>query len=492
MKKSDKVCCLICLGILLFFFCTIVARIFTRQILVKHFGMNNAFTDLVFFDARYLNDSSESSEEETDDELGRKPSHVNIDWKALYPFPEENTAQSEEAVVLSVPVEAAVQTTENVEEKKNEWISDCHVACQALTERINRYEDFFRWNIEERINDYTSDYLMGYLAMTEWAKQYEGLLRWNYVSYAEYNGIVETSDGYLTTVTSKRDMQEYADASISLSDFCTSNGIEFLYVNAPVKICRFSDEDISGVSDFSNQNADDFLARLDSEGIECCDLRIPLHGEGYNHHDMFFKTDNHWRPETGLWAAGKVCSALNADFGFRIDLSYVNPDRYAAELYPEWFLGAQGKKVTLAHAEPEDFSLLYPTFETLLHYEVKSEDINTEGDFSVTYDMDCVAEKNYYRKNPYAAYIYGNQPVERFENKLVDNGYRVLMIHDSFGNCVVPFLAMGIQYVDSIDLRHFDGSLQTFIETEHPDCVIVMYNSEMLGQTISDNVFDFR
>ena len=454
--------------------------------------MNNAFTDLVFFDARYLNDGSESSEEETDDELGRKSTLVNIDWAALYPFHEDNTAQKEETAVLPDPVENVVQPTESVEEKKNSWISDYYASCQALAERINQYEDFFRWNIEERINDYASDYLMGYQKMTEWAKQYESFVRWNYVSYSEYNGIVETSDGYLTTVTSKKDMQEYADAAISLSKFCTSHGIDFLYVNAPVKICRFADKDISGVSDFSNQNADDFLAILNSEKTEWYDLRIPLHDEEHSHHDMFFRTDNHWRPETGLWAAGKVMSVLNDNFGFRIDLSYVNADRYTVELYPEWFLGAQGKKVTLAHAEPEDFSLLYPTFETLLHYEVKSEDIDTEGDFSVTYDMDCVTEKNYYRKNPYAAYIYGNQAVERFENKLVDNGYRVLMIHDSFGNCVVPFMAMGIQYVDSIDLRHFNGSLQTYIEVEHPDCVIVMYNSEMLGQTISDDVFDFR
>ena len=152
-----------------------------------------------------------------------------------------------------------------------------------------------------------------------------------------------------------------------------------------------------------------------------------------------------------------------------------------------------GKKVTLSRAHPEDFTLLYPENETLLHYEVKSEGFDSDGDFSILYDMDCLREKNYYQ-DPYLAYIYGNQPLERIENKLVDNGYHILVIRDYFGNCVIPFLAMGIQYVDAIDLRYFDGSLQTYIEAEHPDAVVVIYNSGMLNDlTIrSGGLFDFR
>ena len=494
MKKTDKIFCSICLTILLFFFCMIVMRIFTRQILVKQFGMNNAFTDLVFFDARYLNDGEKASEAEMDDGAEEISAQVKIDWAEIYPFSEEYCAQSEEDTPRSDTVSETVQTDTDMEKKEDDGTSVFSTARQAVTERVKRYEDFWRWNLEEKVNDYASDYLIGYLAMTEWAKQYEDMMRWNYVPYSEYNGIIETSDGYLTAVTSKRDMQEYADAAVRLYDFCTSEGSKFLYINAPVKICRITDSDISGVSDFSHQNADDFLSLLNSERVPCYDLRIPLHEEGHDHHAMYFRTDNHWHPETGLWAAGKIVSVLNADYGFKIDPSYVNEDRYTAEVYPEWFLGAQGKKVTLAHADPEDFTLLYPTFDTLVHYEVKSRNVDADGDFSVFYDMNCVTEKNYYRKDPYAAYIYANQALERIENRLVDNGYHVLVVHDSYGNCVVPFLAMGIQYVDSIDLRFFDGSLQTFIEREHPDCVIVLYNAEMYGLTNSNAVavFDLR
>ena len=66
----------------------------------------------------------------------------------------------------------------------------------------------------------------------------------------------------------------------------------------------------------------------------------------------------------------------------------------------------------------------------------------------------------------------------------------MLFIHASLSNCVVPFVALGIEYTDEIDLRHFTGSVETFIRTEKPDIVIVAYNSEVPGT--DDRLYDFR
>lgn len=100
--------------------------------------------------------------------------------------------------------------------------------------------------------------------------------------------------------------------------------------------------------------------------------------------------------------------------------------------------------------------------------------LDREGDFSIIYNMGLINEKT--GKASYAAYIYGDQPVEHIDNRLADNDLRVLMIHDSFGDCVVPFLAMGVRTVDSMDVRHFTGSVRYFIEQTEPDVVIVLYN----------------
>lgn len=201
----------------------------------------------------------------------------------------------------------------------------------------------------------------------------------------------------------------------------------------------------------------------------------------FDHHQMYFKTDHHWLPETGLWAAREIVQKLNRACGFNFELSGIQDDDINKTVYPKHFLGSQGKKVTLAKAEPEDISLLYPDYDTEFHYEIMNLGVNTEGDFSIFYDMHYMEELDYYKGHPFAAYIYGNQPLEQIENRRLDNGKRLLVIHDSYALPVIPFLALKAQYVDAIDPRYFDGSLRTYIERTKPDAVIVLYNAAELA-----------
>ena len=92
MKKSDKVFCSICLAILLFFFFSISVRFLTRQVLVKHFGISNALTSIVFFDVQFLNGDN-AVDAENAEMPEQRSSHIDIDWVALYPFSEASLIQ---------------------------------------------------------------------------------------------------------------------------------------------------------------------------------------------------------------------------------------------------------------------------------------------------------------------------------------------------------------------------------------------------------------
>ena len=77
--------------------------------------------------------------------------------------------------------------------------------------------------------------------------------------------------------------------------------------------------------------------------------------------------------------------------------------------------------------------------------------LDETGDISLCYDMDKVSEIDYYNKSPYSTYFYGDNALMRIENLLEDDGLRVLLLHDSFSDCVIPFLSLGIEYLDTID-----------------------------------------
>ena len=143
----------------------------------------------------------------------------------------------------------------------------------------------------------------------------------------------------------------------------------------------------------------------------------------------------------------------------------------------------------MSRADPEDITLIYPQEKLLLNFRVPTQSLDLTGDFSVIYAMKHIERKDYYHANPYAAYKYADQPLTQTHNLLNHNKKRILIVHDSFTNCVIPFLALGIEYVDEIDLRAFTGSLKRFIADNKPDAMAVMYNSQVPGRT---DMFDFR
>lgn len=376
---------------------------------------------------------------------------IKIDWEKLYPFEIEDRKEPERR--------------------------------ESIAEKVYLY-------VKEKCRKYLSEKLIGYYSIVESAKLYEDYVGWNMASAFDYNAVVKLHDGYLTSYIESRDITENARSTIELAEFCRKNGIDFFYANLPTKICISEDRNISGVLDFSNQNADRFLEMLGEAGVKYYDFRKILHEYGMNHHDAFFVTDHHWKPETGLWAARHILKILRDDYGWDVNPNVLNPDRFDYVIYPEWFLGSQGKKITHARTKPDDFTMIYPKFTTSLHYEIPSAGINVSGDFAVTYDMRHVESRDYYSRNPYAAYNHADKPLIRIENRKLDDGRKILVVHDSVSNCVIPFIAMEIQYIDSIDLRHFTGSLRNFIKQEKPDKVIVMYYGEIPGRNAGHSPSD--
>jgi hypothetical protein len=80
----------------------------------------------------------------------------------------------------------------------------------------------------------------------------------------------------------KETSQQY-DALAELNDFCEDEGIDFLYIQAPYKISEYCDTDnVSGILDFANQNADELLVQLDSTGINYYDIRETIYESNFN------------------------------------------------------------------------------------------------------------------------------------------------------------------------------------------------------------------
>lgn len=372
---------------------------------------------------------------------------VNIDWKKLYPFDEPEVRR--------------------FADKK-----------QTLVERF-----------KGRFDSYTSKSLLGSHRLVEAARTYEEFIGWNIAAIGSYNPVVKIRDGYLTSFKESSDVSGNAESLKAFSEFCRENGTELFYINLPCKVCVSEDKDINGVLDYTNQNADRLLSMIGEAGITYYDLRKYLHEEGMNHHEAFFRTDHHWKPETGLWAAGHILRILRDDYGWPVDAEILNPERFRYENYSSWFLGSEGKKLTLARTSPDDFTMIYPEFSTQISFDVPYCGISAGGDFTVIYNMRQIKRKDYYNLNPYGAYKYADQPLTHIHNKLNGLQKTILVVHDSMSNVIIPFIGLGIQDIYELDLRHFTGSLRRYILSLRPDMVIVSYYSSVTGRP---DFYDFR
>jgi len=66
-----------------------------------------------------------------------------------------------------------------------------------------------------------------------------------------------------------RDKEAIQEKSASLADLAQTvaeNGGQFLYIQAPFKVDPYGDLAVNGRFDFSNQNCDDLLGKLQAQG----------------------------------------------------------------------------------------------------------------------------------------------------------------------------------------------------------------------------------
>ena len=167
---------------------------------------------------------------------------------------------------------------------------------------------------------------------------------------------------------SPEDLHKYADNVVELSRYVKKHGKNFLYVELPYKV-QDEDEYPAGVPEYGNPNADEILKVLSSKSVHRMDVRDIMKDKNMKSTDSFFRTDQHWKPEIALWAAGEISKKLSqVDSEWKDHPEYRNLNNYRKEHYSDLFLGAIGKKIGSAYAGMDDFDILIPKFDNQFRY----------------------------------------------------------------------------------------------------------------------------
>lgn len=262
-----------------------------------------------------------------------------------------------------------------------------------------------------------------------------------------------------------------------------SVGADFLYLAVPEK--GYYQTFPSNIRDYSKVNFDDYLGCLKEKNVPVLSYVDEFKKRNMDKEDIYFYTDTHWTTNVGLLAAQLACNSINQRYGIAFDQSKLDINSYNQKLYPDWFLGALGKKVGtwFTWKGADDFNLITPKFKTSLIEEKPYEDSVRKGSFEDTILYgEQIYEKDYYHHDPYSGYCGGNHRLQIFNNQLENNGKTVLFIRDSFSHAVTPYFALQFKELHVVDTRGKDIELYDekvnwikYMEELKPDVVIVLY-----------------
>ena len=310
------------------------------------------------------------------------------------------------------------------------------------------------------------------------------------------NDRVTLKNGHLDSPQSDapdpEEIRNAADNIIRFRDVHADNGGDFLFVVVPRQLSKYEDLLPTGYSDTNNDTADTFLSLLDAAEVPFLDLREEMHKDGMTMSDAYYVTDHHWKPQTGLWAYGKILEKLQKMGAVEaVNPLYTDPNSYTFEIYEDTFLGSSGKRTGRYYAGLDDSILLKPNFETEISLSIPQRKLEVTGSYeNVAYNTEAVHNYNdpdLYNENVYGLYGWGDTAISHWRNEDAPLQQKFLLIGDSFGNIPFSLMSLCASSCDEVDMRHFQENFQEYYDSFQPDTVVILIGVSSINTEFTDS-----
>jgi Lysophospholipase L1 and related esterases len=173
---------------------------------------------------------------------------------------------------------------------------------------------------------------------------------------------------------------------------------------------------------------------------------------------IFYKTDHHWTTKTAFRAYEK----LGADMGFiPHEENYFNIKKVTDSFY-----GSLYSKGGFRNINPDSIELYIPK-----KNEVNKVEYVDEHKFSDSiYNMEDLN-----KKDKYAVFFDGNHGLIKISTN-VSNGKKLLVVKDSYANCLIPFLTGHYSEIYVVDPRYYSDDLKELIKINSIKNMLILYN----------------
>ena len=201
-------------------------------------------------------------------------------------------------------------------------------------------------------------------------------------------------------------------------------------------------------------------------GAENIDIASAL--EAHSGEEIYYRTDHHWTSLGAFYGANAILDAMGLE---ELELSDYEP-----RIVSDSFLGTNYSSAGAWWVAPDTITAYVPAEGK----EVTSNFTGHEEQGSL------YVEEQLAVKNKYAYFLGGNQPLCVIRSQA--EGSKILVIRDSYSDCLAPFLTERFSEVHLFDLRYNRLSPADYIRENDIDVVLVLYGFE----TFTTEVFPIR
>lgn len=205
------------------------------------------------------------------------------------------------------------------------------------------------------------------------------------------------------------------------------------------------------------------LNQPNAKGVDAVSS-IGMHLDEY----VYFRTDHHWTARGAYYAYSAFCRAAGLEPVALSALETGRIDGFVGSMYR--YTNAQVLK-----ENPDYLEYFLPRREAQGEY---YDDASMQNGHPLT-----IVSTKVGAANKYLAFIQGDTPLSKIvtDNK---NGKKILVIKDSFGNALVPFLVDHYEEIYVLDPRNVETNLAAFVQA-HGIQDVLLINYSLIGGNAS-------
>ncbi len=285
-----------------------------------------------------------------------------------------------------------------------------------------------------------------------------------FLQKTEMNGILLGKNGWMFTKQlrlSDTEAQALEKNVGAVERFAENSAVPVTFLLAPSAsliypemLPAYSSGERSPLLD-ENALLDEIFARLQMN-MAVVDLRECFRANKQEY--LYYKTDHHWTTLGAGYAYQQFC--------IQKGLEPILPAPKERIEVPG-FYGTHYTKTRCQNAE-SDTLFYYPGKARMTVYDVIS-----DAQFSENAAAPLIAAEKLDTHDKYSAFLGGNHGYAVIQGK----GYEgsILVVKDSYANCLVPYLTENYQTVGVVDYRNYAYGLNSLIENEGYDEVLILY-----------------